>query len=407
MPSALPDGEAAPTDGRLPDAAIREVGSAEVSAYVHVPFCTTRCGYCDFNTYTASELGDVSQTQYVGAILTEIKLAREVVPHAPPLSSIFFGGGTPTLLPADDQSLIVRALVESFGAQADCEVTTEANPESVTREQLEALRAAGVNRISFGMQSSVEHVLHTLDRTHRPDSVARAVTSARAAGFDNISLDLIYGTPGESVADWRTSLSAALELEPEHVSAYALIVEPGTALARRVARGELAPVDDDDQAKKYEMTDAALSAAGYEWYEVSNWSRGASLRSRHNLGYWHSAHWWGFGPGAHSHIGGVRWWNVKHPRAYAERMAAGRSPAHARELLDDDDRWLERVLLEVRLREGVDVEVIGSVGREVASEMVREGLADEDLLASGRLVLTLKGRLLADHVVRRLTEHRG
>ena len=407
MPSVLPDGEAAPADGRLPDAAIREVGSAEFSAYVHVPFCTTRCGYCDFNTYTASELGGVSQTQYVGAILTEIKLARDVVPHAPPLASIFFGGGTPTLLSADDQSLVVRALVESFGAQDDCEVTTEANPDSVTLDQLAALRVAGINRISFGMQSSVEHVLSTLDRTHRPDSVARAVTAAHAAGFDNISLDLIYGTPGESVADWRASLSSALELEPDHVSAYALIVEPGTALARRIARGELDSVDDDDQAEKYEIAEDVLSAAGYVWYEVSNWARGAFAQSRHNLSYWHSQHWWGFGPGAHSHVGGVRWWNVKHPRAYAERMAAGRSPAHARELLLDDDRWLERVLLEARLREGVDVELIGEAGRAVASALLTEGLIDEHHLHTGRLVLTLQGRLLADHVVRRLTEHRG
>ena len=407
MPSVLPDGEAAPADGRLPDAAIRAVGSAEFSAYVHVPFCTTRCGYCDFNTYTASELGGVSQAQYVGAILTEIKLARDVVPHAPPLASIFFGGGTPTLLPADDQSLVVRALVESFGAQDDCEVTTEANPESVTQDQLAALRVAGINRISFGMQSSVEHVLHTLDRTHRPESVGRAVTAARAAGFDNISLDLIYGTPGESMADWRASLSSALELEPDHVSAYALIVEPGTALARRIARGELESVDDDDEAEKYEIAEDVLSAAGYEWYEVSNWARRASARSRHNLAYWHSQHWWGFGPGAHSHVGGVRWWNVKHPRAYAERMAAGHSPAHARELLKDDDRWLERVLLEARLREGVDVELIGEAGRTVASALLAEGLIDEHHLHTGRLVLTLQGRLLADHVVRRLTEHRG
>jgi putative oxygen-independent coproporphyrinogen III oxidase len=407
MPSVLPDGEVAPADGRLPDAAIREVGSAEFSAYVHVPFCTTRCGYCDFNTYTASELGGVSQTQYVGAILTEIKLARDVVPHAPPLASIFFGGGTPTLLPADDQSLVVRALIESFGAQDDCEVTTEANPESVTQDQLEVLRASGVNRISFGMQSSVEQVLRTLDRTHRPESVAQAVTAARAAGFDNISLDLIYGTPGESVADWQASLSSVLELEPDHVSAYALIVEPGTALARRIARGELVPVDDDDQAEKYEMTDEALSTAGYEWYEVSNWARGASARSRHNLAYWHSEHWWGFGPGAHSHIGGVRWWNVKHPRAYAERMASGRSPAHAREVLGDDDRWLERVLLEARLHEGIDIELIGEAGRTVASALLTEALVEESQLKSGRVVLTLKGRLLADHVIRRLTEHRG
>ena len=407
MPSALPEGETAPADGRLPDAAIRAVGSAGFSAYVHVPFCTTRCGYCDFNTYTASELDGVSQSQYVGAILTEIKLARDVVPHAPALESIFFGGGTPTLLPADDQALIVRALVESFGADDDCEVTTEANPESVSLDQLEALRAAGVNRISFGMQTSVEHVLHTLDRAHSANSVERAVSAARAAGFDNISLDLIYGTPGESIDDWKTSLSAALSLEPDHVSAYALIVEPGTALARRIARGELQGVDDDDQAEKYEIAEADLSAAGYEWYEVSNWARRPSARSRHNLAYWRSEHWWGFGPGAHSHVGGVRWWNVKHPRTYAQRMAAGRSPAHAREVLRADDLWLERVLLEVRLRDGVDVELIGAEGRAVASTLQSEGLIDASCLHSGRVVLTLKGRLLADHVIRRLTEHRG
>jgi len=407
MPSALPDGEVAPADGRLPDAAIREIGSAAFSAYVHVPFCATRCGYCDFNTYTASELDGVSQTQYVGAILTEIKRARDVVPHAPPLASIFFGGGTPTLLPAEDQALIVRALIESFGADHDCEVTTEANPDSVSQQQLETLRAAGINRISFGMQSSVEHVLRALDRTHGADSVDRAVAAARAAGFDNISLDLIYGAPGESIADWRESLTTALALEPDHLSAYALIVEPGTALARRVKHGELKSVDDDDQAEKYEETDGVLSAAGYEWYEVSNWARRASARSQHNLAYWRGQHWWGFGPGAHSHIGGVRWWNVKHPRAYAERMAAGRSPAHARELLGPDDRWLERVLLEMRLREGIETDLIGEPGPTLASQLLSEGLVDHDQVEAGRLVLTLKGRLLADHVIMRLTELRG
>jgi oxygen-independent coproporphyrinogen-3 oxidase len=379
------------------------VGGVGFSAYVHVPFCATRCGYCDFNTYTASELGGLSQTQYVGAILTEIKLARTVVPHAPPLTSIFFGGGTPTLLAVEDQTLVVRALSESYGLAEGCEVTTESNPESVSLEQLTMLRSVGVNRISFGMQSAVPHVLRTLDRTHTPGSVKDAVSNARRAGFDNVSVDLIYGTPGESLTDWATSLDAALALEPDHLSAYGLIVEPGTALARRIGRGELPDVDDDDQAEKYEVGDRALREAGFEWYEVSNWAREASARCRHNLAYWQGDHWWGFGPGAHSHVGGVRWWNVKHPRAYAERMATGQSPALAREVLSADARALERVLLEVRLHDGLDADVLDDLGRLAASGMVDEGLVDPGSWHSGRVVLTGHGRLLADLVVRRLT----
>ena len=403
MPSALPEGEPVPPNGRLPDSALLEVGEVPFGAYVHVPFCATRCGYCDFNTYTAGELQGSTQQQYVGAVLAEINLARQVVPHAPPLSTVFFGGGTPTLLAASDQALMLKALTEAFGLAEDAEVTTEANPESVTREQLDVLRAAGVNRISFGMQSAVPQVLTTLDRVHSPGRVAEVVDAARAAGFDSISVDLIYGTPGESVDDWRTSLEAATALGPEHVSAYALIVEEGTALARRIKRGELSGVDDDDQAAKYELADDVLGAAGYSWYEVSNWASTPQHQSRHNVAYWKGHHWWGFGPGAHSHVGGVRWWNVKHPRAYDERLAAGHSPALAREVLDATTRRLERVLLEVRLREGLVTEVLSRDAVTDCETLVREGLIEPDALASGRVVLTLRGRLLADLVVRRLT----
>lgn len=403
MPSALPDGEPVPLNGRLPDSALREVGAVPFGAYVHVPFCATRCGYCDFNTYTAGEMQGSTQQQYVGAVLAEIDLARHVVPHAPPLSTVFFGGGTPTLLAAADQALMLEALTEAFGLAEDAEVTTEANPESVTREQLEVLRTSGVNRISFGMQSAVPHVLATLDRTHTPGRVAEAVAEACAAGFDSVSVDLIYGTPGESVDEWRTSIEAAIALEPEHVSAYSLIVEKGTALARRIDRGELGGVDDDDQATKYELADELLGAAGYGWYEVSNWASAPQHQSRHNLAYWKGHDWWGFGPGAHSHVGGVRWWNVKHPRAYDERLAAGHSPGLAREVLDASTRRLERVLLEVRIREGLVTDVLSRDAMTDCETLVREGLIESDALASGRVVLTLRGRLLADLVVRRLT----
>ncbi|HUV47691.1 MAG TPA: radical SAM family heme chaperone HemW [Actinomycetes bacterium] len=402
MPSAPPDGEPAPVSGRLPDSAAREVGAMPFGAYVHVPFCATRCGYCDFNTYTAGELQGATEQQYVGAVLAEIELARNVVPHAPPLSTVFFGGGTPTLLAASDQTLILRALREAFGLADRAEITTEANPESVSPAQLADLREAGVNRISFGMQSARPHVLATLDRTHTPGRVVEAVAQARAAGFDNISLDLIYGTPGESLDDWRASLDAAIALEPQHVSAYALIVESGTALARQIDRGQVAAVDDDDQAAKYELADEVLSRSGYDWYEVSNWARSPELVSRHNLAYWTGRHWWGFGPGAHGHVGGVRWWNVRHPRAYAERMAAGVSPAQAREVLDAPTRHLEQVLLEVRLREGLPSVALSSAAVAEASTMAGEGLIDVDAWGSGVVVLTLRGRLLADLVVRRL-----
>ena len=404
MLPAQPAGLTAPADGLLPDAALAEFGSKPFGLYVHVPFCTVRCGYCDFNTYTADELGNApgaSRATYAEAVIAEVRRARRVLGDRDvQVDTIFFGGGTPTLIKPADLGAIVASAAAEFGLADDVEITTEANPDSVAAWDLAELRGAGFNRISFGMQSAVDHVLRVLDRTHDPLRVPAVVDWARAAGFDEVSLDLIYGTPGESLADWETSLEAALACEPDHVSAYSLIVEDGTALARQVRRGELPMPDDDDLADQYDLADERLTAGGLEWYEVSNWARRPASRCRHNVHYWTGGHWWGVGPGAHSHVGGVRWWNVKHPAAYADRLAAGDSPALAYEQLTDDDRRLERILLELRLREGLPVLALDRQGRAQVARLVEEGLVT---LATERLVLTRRGRLLADAVVRDLT----
>ncbi|HET7388555.1 MAG TPA: radical SAM family heme chaperone HemW [Nocardioidaceae bacterium] len=400
MPSQLPDGEPAPADGALPAHAVDRVGERDFGVYVHVPFCTVRCGYCDFNTYTAAELGPgASRTTYAETAVQEIRLARRVLgPGELPVHTVFFGGGTPTLLDAHDLGRMLKAVEDEFGLSAEVEVTTEANPDSVTPASLAQLRDGGVNRVSFGMQSAVPHVLATLDRTHDPARVPDVVGWARAAGFEEVSLDLIYGTPGESAQDWRASLTAALACEPDHVSAYSLIVEDGTALARRIRRGELPAPDEDDLADKYVMADEMFAAAGLGWYEVSNWSTGAASRCRHNLGYWKGADWWGIGPGAHSHVGGVRWWNVRHPAAYADRLRAGLSPAQGREILDGPTRIVERILLEIRLVDGLDLRLLEGTADRVPG-LVESGLVRVE---DGRLVLTRRGRLLADAVVRDL-----
>ncbi len=370
-----------------------------LGCYVHVPFCRVRCGYCDFNTYTATELGGgASQAAYADQAIGEIRRAAGVLgPRR--VDTVFFGGGTPTMLPATDLVRMLAAIDQELGLAEGAEVTTEANPDSVTPQSLGELRAGGVNRISFGMQSAVPHVLATLDRTHDPDRVAKAVGWAREAGFQQVSLDLIYGTPGESVADWRASLEAALACGPDHVSAYSLIVEEGTALARRVRSGELPMPDEDDLADKYLIADDLLEASGLHWYEVSNWARDEASRCQHNRLYWTSADWWGIGPGAHSHVGGRRWWNVKHPRAYAARILADSSPELGSESLDEETRRVERVLLEIRLVEGLPVDVLEVAGRNRVPRLVERGLVTAD---GDRIVLTLEGRLLADAVVRDL-----
>jgi putative oxygen-independent coproporphyrinogen III oxidase len=409
MPGVLPDGEPVPAAGTLPDGARAGLGQRPFGLYVHVPFCATRCGYCDFNTYTAAELGAgpamVSPGRYPDLAIAEIRFARTVLCDADvPVSTVFFGGGTPTLLPPAAFGAILRAIDAEFGLAKGAEVTTEANPESVDEASLNELREQGLTRVSFGMQSAVPAVLAVLDRVHRPGRPARCAAWARAAGFDHVSLDLIYGTPGESDADWRRSLDAAVTAGPDHVSAYALTVEAGTRLAARVRRGELAAPDDDVLADRYLAADEILAAAGYGWYEISNWAAGATSRCEHNMLYWTGGDWWGIGPGAHSHVGGTRWWNVRHPHRYGARIAAGSSPAQAREILSEAERHLERVMLLIRLAEGCPVGVLGPAGRANAESVVGDGLARADDLAGGRIVLTRRGRLLADAVTRTLTE---
>jgi putative oxygen-independent coproporphyrinogen III oxidase len=401
VPSTLPEGDAPPVDGVLPPAAVQEAAGRPFGFYLHVPFCAARCGYCDFNTYTATELGGGgSQASYARTAVEEVRLARRVLGDLDrPVDTVFFGGGTPTLLPAEDLALMLAAVRDEFGLAPGAEVTTEANPESVDPRSLAALREAGFTRVSFGMQSAAPHVLQTLDRKHTPGRALEAAKEATAAGFEHVNLDLIYGTPGESLEDWRSSLEQALSAEPDHVSAYALIVEDGTQLARRIRRGELPMPDDDDLADKYLLADDLLTGAGLGWYEVSNWARTEAARCRHNELYWRGDTWWGIGPGAHSHVGGVRWWNVKHPTAYANRLSTGASPAYAREQLDDETRRVERVLLEIRLRDGLPLDILDEPGRKAAKEAIEEELAVEE---GKRLVLTRRGRLLADAVVRDL-----
>ena len=389
----------------LPESALEGLGSRPFGIYLHVPFCATRCGYCDFNTYTAAELGSspgASRTTYIDSAIAELDLARRALgPAAPAVSTIFVGGGTPTLLAADDLGRFVDAVADRFGLAPSAEITTESNPESVDAAGLARLVERRFTRISFGMQSTVPHVLATLDRVHSPGRPEQAIREARSAGFSSTSLDLIYGTPGESLADWRASLEGALAAAPDHLSAYALIVEDGTRLAARIRRGELAAPDDDDLADKYLLAEEILTAAGYAWYEVSNWARSPAARCRHNLGYWRGDDWWGIGPGAHSHVGGTRWWNVKHPAGYAERLAQGVSPGYAREVLSPADRHVERVLLELRLADGLERSVLTASEKTRIPAAVGSGLVDH---AADRLSLTLRGRLLADGVIRDLLD---
>ena len=405
MAGPLPLGDPAPADGRLPsDLAIDT--AVPFSAYLHIPFCTVRCGYCDFNTYTSTELRGAKQEDYASTLISEIALARRVLDDAGarrPMDTVFFGGGTPTLLPAGDLARMLDAATDAFGLAEGAEVTVEANPDTVTPEVARILADAGVTRMSVGMQSAVPHVLAALDRTHRPENVRTAVAAAKDAGLA-VSVDLIYGAPGESLSDWEASLDAALALEPDHISAYALIIEDGTKLAREIRRGEVPTPDDDLQADMYELADARLADGGFDWYEVSNWARTPDRRSRHNLAYWRGSDWWGFGPGAHSHVAGLRWWNVKHPAAYAQRLSASESPAAGTERPDEESRTLERILLLSRIREGIAVDDVPSANRSRVAGLMADGLVDPVAALQGRIQLTLRGRLLADAVVRQLTD---
>ena len=369
--------------------------------YVHIPFCANRCGYCDFNTYTATELGDsVTRDTFHQVLIDEIRYARSIVGDRE-VDTVFFGGGTPTLLEADALNEILAAIGDEFGLTPGAEITTEANPDSVDEAKLATLREGGFTRISLGMQSSASNVLKVLERTHTPGSSSAMAKAARAVGFEHVNLDLIYGTPGESDDDLLRSLDEVLDAGVDHVSAYSLIVEQGTPLARKVARGEIAEPDDDVAAGRYELVDSALRDAGFRWYEVSNWAKPGG-ECRHNLAYWRNTDWWGIGPGAHSHIAGERWWNHKHPATYAEAIARGESPEADREQLTTDQVQTEAVMLGVRLAEGMPVSEIPVSSRTAAAALVARGLLDGQALLAGRIQLTDAGRLLADAVVRDL-----
>lgn len=405
------EGEPAPADGTLPASVALGSERRNFGVYLHVPYCRVRCGYCDFNTYTASELGEgASRADYASQVRNELGFGADVLRQAGvaerPATTVFFGGGTPTLLPASDLVSMLDGVREQWGLAAGAEVTTEANPDSVDLKYLTTLAESGFTRVSFGMQSAVPSVLATLDRTHSPERVPLVVGWAREVGLQ-VSLDLIYGTPGETLEEWSQSLDAALTCEPDHLSAYALIVEQGTKLAAQIRRGEVAEPDDDLHALMYELADSKLFGAGYQWYEISNWSKSVETRSRHNLAYWRGDDWWGAGPGAHSHIGGTRWWNVKHPRAYAQRLSVGVSPALAREVLDAETQRIERILLETRIQDGLEISILSQEERRAIAPLIAEGLIDGRAAigvggSSKKIVPTLRGRLLADTVVHRL-----
>ena len=373
--------------------------------YIHIPYCVKRCGYCDFNTYTPSELkiatglSEVSNS-YIDLLLLEIKQAKAQVGSAF-VPSIFFGGGTPSLMEPSDIGRVIDQIKKEFVLNSDAEVTMECNPDTVSKENLAAFRQVGVNRVSFGMQSAVPHVLATLDRTHNPENLLQVTTWAKEVGFSEISVDLIYGTPGETLADWQKSIDAALALPITHISAYALIIEEGTKLAAQIKRGEVAPVDDDLAAEKYLLADKEFTAAGFQWYELSNWAKPDSL-SKHNLAYWLGENWWGAGPGAHSHLNGKRFWNVKHPNLYKEKIQSNLSPIADSEVLEEIQIASEKLMLSLRLPSGVEKESLNQDQISELSDYVESGHLDLLNWNQGRATLTLEGRLIADQILRQI-----
>ena len=378
--------------------------SRRLSFYIHIPYCVKRCGYCDFNTYTPAELqgpdlATVSQN-YIDAAIREIELAYSTVGEAQ-VPSIFFGGGTPSLMPAGELARVIARIGEHFEVLDDAEITLEVNPDSVTPEFLSTMRESGATRISMGMQSAVPHVLEALDRTHNPENVVSAVNAAVSAGFENISIDLIYGAPGESIADWKTSVSAAMELPINHISAYALIVERGTKLAAQIARGELTLPDDDETAEKYLIADDAFESAGFSWYELSNWSKPGG-ECRHNIAYWDGSYWWGVGPGAHSYIDKKRWWNVKHPSTYQQKIFKNESPQLSSEILTGENLADEFVMLQIRRREGIQLSALTDLQIKKAELFLGSGHLEEKSWSEKKLVLSKEGRLIADRIVREL-----
>jgi len=378
---------------------------SNLAFYVHIPYCVRRCGYCDFNTYTPAELAissDLTATSrsYIDLILREIEFAR-TVSTATLVPTIFFGGGTPTLMQSKDLGRVISAIGSHFELERNAEITTEANPDTVTKEKLAELREAGFNRISFGMQSAVSHVLQALDRTHNPENVLKATSWAHEVGFAEVSVDLIYGTAGESLADWELSIDTALALPITHISAYALIVENGTKLGAQVKRGEVVMPDDDETADKYLLADEKFTAAGFDWYELSNWSKPGS-QSRHNLAYWNGDNWWGAGAGAHSHIDGRRFWNVKHPAAYSQRVEESGNPMQEQEILTPSQARSEEIMLQIRLAAGISKSSLSQAEQLALTSFLQGGFLVRSAWARGAVVLSTTGRLIADRIVREI-----
>ena len=393
--AALPEGSPAPLDGNLTN--LFDLVNKPFSLYVHVPYCSKRCGYCDFNTYTPSELDREDQIEsWLNSAVKEIELARRVLKEELTIDTIFFGGGTPSLLDSNTVDNFIQSVKSNFKLKPGLEITIEANPDSITEEKSQRWLNSGINRVSIGMQSSTKEVLKKLDRTHNPDNVSHSVDILKKSGFDNFSLDLIYGTPGESLNDWENSLKDAIELNPPHISAYSLVIEPGTKMGAQLNRGEISQVNDDEAADKYQLADEMLNKNNYSWYEISNWAK-KDKECKHNLNYWLGNNWWGIGPGAHSHVNGVRWWNHKLPKVWRELLEKQNSPALAREVLSEDQIRSEQIMLLSRLRTGL--------GNHELDENRIENLIANQLatLDANKIVLTLKGRLLADEVFRQLS----
>jgi oxygen-independent coproporphyrinogen-3 oxidase len=393
--AALPEGDPAPSDGRLPN--VGNLKNKPFSLYVHVPYCSKRCGYCDFNTYTPSELERDDQIEsWLQSAIKETIFARKILGEELTVDTIFFGGGTPSLLDASVVKEFLNNVSKHFTLKKDLEITLEANPDTITQSKAEDWRKAGINRISLGMQSSAKNVLQVLDRTHNPANVLTSVEILKKAGFDNFSLDLIYGTPGESLEDWSNTLKDAIAINPPHISAYSLVIAPGTKLGSQLSRGEIKAVSDDDAADKYQLAEKMLTENGYSWYEISNWAK-VNRECQHNLNYWKGNNWWGIGPGAHSHINGVRWWNKKLPKNWRESLDQDQSPALARENLTNEQIRNEEVMLLSRLKTGIDK---ADFDLKNVEKLIKDKLVNE---VSGKLELTLEGRLLADVVFRQLT----
>ena len=426
--------------------------------YIHVPFCLRRCGYCDFNTYTATDLGaGASRGNYANMVIREMKSTKQwQLDHGiaePPVSTVFFGGGTPTILAARDLVTMLDAIRKTWGIASNAEITTEANPDTVNEYYINELAAGGFTRVSFGMQSAVPHVLKTLDRTHTPANVAAGVNAANKAGLRS-SVDLIYGAPGESLDDWRTSVTTAIDLGVNHISAYALTVEPTTKMGRQIAAGTLPKPNDDDEAAKYEIADDLFAAAGLEWYEVSNWAR-PGYESQHNLGYWRNVDWAGLGPGAHSHYNavteadhpqsasltapagggcpadaglgvvsvshGLRSWDIAHPRLWGTAINENRVPWADSETITPEENLEELIMLGLRLHEGLDLDRINraindagmsstpqtlrTVSVDQLAPMVSEGLIT--VSDNHRVVPTRRGRLLNDSVIEQFFDFVG